>query len=90
MALLVLTEGGAAVAAEEAALEPPSEPRAGRAEACPETGAREVRIDRRVSSTLLISRAACPTEKIMVVVDAPASSRLKLRLLVIISRASNC
>ena len=44
-ALPGVMEGGAAEAAEKAAAEPPSEPRAGRAEACLQTGAREVRID---------------------------------------------
>jgi hypothetical protein len=84
-ALPATTEGGAAEAAAEAAVEPPSEPRAGRAEACRQTGAREARIDRRVSSTLPTSRAARPAETVVVLVGAVTPTRLQLHL-VIISR----
>ena len=80
MALPAATEGGAAEAAAEAAAKPPTEPRAGRAEACPQTSAREALIDRRVSSALPTSRAAPLAEEIVVVLDALAPGRLQFHL----------
>jgi hypothetical protein len=73
-------EGGAAKAAAEAAAEPPTEPRPSRAEASPQTGAREAQIGRRVWSALPTSRAAPLAEEIVVVVDALAPSRLQFHL----------
>ena len=78
-------EGGAAKAAAEAAAEPPTEPRPSRAEASPQTGAREAQIGRRVWSTLPTSRAARPAETVVVLVGAVTPTRLQLHL-VIISR----
>ena len=78
-------EGGTAKAAAEAAAEPPTEPRAGRAEACPQTSAREALIDRRVSSAVPTSRAAPLAEEIVVIVDEVTPSRLRLHL-VLVSR----
>ena len=73
-------EGGAAKAAAEAAAEPPTEPRPSRAEACPQTGAREAHNGRRVWSALPTSRAAPLAEDIVVVVNALAPSRLQFDL----------
>ena len=73
-------EGGTAKAAAEAAAEPPTEPRPSRAEASPQTGAREAQIGRRVWSALPTSRAAPLAEEIVVVVDALAPSRLQFHL----------
>ena len=78
-------EGGTAKAAAEAAAEPPTEPRAGRAEACPQPCARKAVIDRRVSSAVPTSRAAPLAEETVVVLDPLAPSRL-LRHLAIASR----
>ena len=73
-------EGGAAEAAAEAAAEPPTEPRPSRAEACPQTGAREAQNGRRVWSALPTSRAAPLAEETEVIVDALVPSRLLLHL----------
>ena len=73
-------EGGAAKAAAEAAAEPPTEPRPSRAEACPQTGAREAQNGRRVWSALPTSRAAPLAGEIVVVVNALAPSRLQFHL----------
>ena len=73
-------EGGAAKAAAEAAAEPPTEPRPSRAEASPQTGAREAQIGRRVWSALPTSRAAPLAEETVVVLDPLAPSRLLLHL----------
>ena len=65
-------------------MEPLSEPRASRAEACPEAGAREARIDLRVSSASRISRATRPAETLVVLVGAVEPSRLQLHHLIVL------
>jgi hypothetical protein len=91
-ALPGVMEGGAAEAAEKAAAEPPSEPRAGRAEACLQTGAREVRIDlasidRRVWSMVWsassTSRAARSAKECVALASTVAPSCLQLHLAII-------
>ena len=67
-------------------MEPLSEPRASRAEACPEAGAREARIDLRVSSASRISRATRPAETLVVLVGAVdvEPSRLQLHHVIVL------
>ena len=76
-------EGGPAEAVADTAAQPPSEPQAGRAEASPQTGVCPGCIEICVSSGLPTSRATRLAEAIVVVVDAPATSYLRLRLAII-------
>ena len=79
-----VTEGGAAEAADKAAAEPPSELRAGRAEALSTDGRaggpHRPSIDRRVWSASLTSRAARSVKECVAPASTVASSRLKLHL----------
>ena len=74
------TEGGATEAASKATAEPPTELRASRVEACPQTGACEGRLARRILRASLTSRAARLTQAIVAVAGALGSSRLRLHL----------